>query len=136
MEVLVQYQDGVRFEAAARGHVVVCDQPVENGGANSGMTPPEFLLTALGTCAGYYAAEYLRTRSLPLTGLRVHVYAEKAAKPARLAKFRITVHVPWVDERHQQGIERAVHACLVHNTLLNAPSIETVIHSDAAPIAA
>jgi len=129
MEALVQYLDGVRFEAAASGHVVISDQPTSNGGTNTGMSPPEFLLISLGTCAGYYAAEYLKTRSLSPNGLRVHVSAEKASGPARLASFRITVEVPNIEERHRQGVERAVRSCLVHNTLLNTPSIETVVRN-------
>ena len=31
----------------ARGHRLVCDQPRENGGADAGLTPPEFLLASL-----------------------------------------------------------------------------------------
>jgi uncharacterized OsmC-like protein len=46
----------VWFEASARGHRVVCDQPPDNGGSDRGMTPPEYLLVSLGTCAGFYAA--------------------------------------------------------------------------------
>ncbi len=136
MDVFVKHLGGARFEASARGNVVISDQPVDNGGTDTGMTPPEFLLTALGTCAGYYAAEYLRTRGLPDAGLTVRVTAEKALKPARLDQFRIEVDAPVTDERHRQGIERAVHACLVHNTLLNLPTIETVVRAANAAIAA
>ena len=127
MEVIVQHLGGVQFEASARGHRVLCDQPVENRGADRGMTPPEFLLVSLGTCAGYYAAEYLRTRGLATEGLEVRVTAEKATAPARLASFRIVVTAPDLDLRHEAGILRAVKACLIHNTLLNAPSIEMAL---------
>src|ERR1043166_7602554 len=58
MEVSASYGGGVRFEIAARNHRVICDQPPENGGADAGMSPPEFLLASLATCAGYYAAQY------------------------------------------------------------------------------
>ena len=127
MEVTVQYSGDAKFEAGARGHRVVCDQPLSNGGADSGMTPPEFLLVALGTCAGFYAAQYLKTRALPAEGLEVKVSAEKALQPARLASFRIEVIVPGLDAHHEAGVLRSVKACLVHNTLVNAPAIETVV---------
>jgi uncharacterized OsmC-like protein len=128
MEVTVNYLDNVRFEATARGHRVVCDQPPANGGADTGMTPPEFLLVSLGTCAGFYAAQYLRTRSLPTDGLAVKVSAEKAMQPARLGSFLIEVTVPALEPRHEEGVLRAVKACLIHNTLVNAPTVETVLH--------
>jgi uncharacterized OsmC-like protein len=131
MEIRVQHLGDVKFEATARGHRVVCDQPPDNGGADAGMTPPEFLLVSLGTCAGFYAAQYLKTRSLPAERLEIKVSAEKATQPARLGRFRIEVFAPGLDPRHEAGILRAVKACLIHNTLLNAPAIETVVRTAA-----
>ena len=129
MEVTIRHLGNVQFEADARGHRVICDQPPDNGGSDRGMTPPEFLLVSLGTCAGFYAAQYLKTRSLPAGGLEIAVHAEKAQQPARLGQFRIEVIVPGLDARHEAGILRAVKACLIHNTLLHAPSIETVVRT-------
>ena len=135
MEITVEYLDQVRFAAEVRGHRVICDQPAENGGADSGMTPPEFLLASLGTCAGFYAVQYLRTRGLPAEGLKVLVFAEKVKQPVRLGSFRIEVMVPNLDPAHEAGVHRAVKACLVHNTLLNAPAIETVVMRSGAATA-
>jgi len=125
MEITVNYAGAVQFEVKARNHTILCDQPRENGGFDEGMTPPELLLASLGTCAGYYAAEYLKSRGLPAAGMRVRVNAEKAKAPARLSSFKIEVQLPAaVDERHRAGIARAVHACLIHSTLTHPPTIE------------
>jgi putative redox protein len=129
MEVTAEYTHGVQFEIAARGHKLVCDQPIGNGGEDSGMTPPEFLLASLASCAGFYAVQYLRTRNLPPDGVRIRVTAEKAAQPARLAQFGIDVEVPEIEERHRAGVLRAVKSCLVHNTLLHAPSVNIDVHT-------
>lgn len=129
MEVSARYRNGVLFEIAARGHRLVCDQPRENKGEDAGLTPPELLLGSLASCAGYYAVEYLKTRGLPADGLQVRVDATKALKPARLSNFLIEVTVPNVDEAHEAAIERAVKVCLIHNTMLNAPSIETIVRT-------
>lgn len=131
METTVRFLDGVRFEAESRGNKVICDQPVENGGQNSGMTPPEFLLSALGTCAGYYAIVYLRARQLSTEGLTVKVEAGKAQQPARMENFRIVIDVPGLDDpRHRDGVLRAAKNCLIHNTLLHAPSMEVVLSAE------
>jgi uncharacterized OsmC-like protein len=132
MNVNVRYLDGVKFEAEARGHRVLCDQPAANGGADEGMSPPEFLLASLGTCVGYYAAQYLRARKLPTDGLAVRVEAEKASGPARLAAFRIAVDIPEVDERHREGVLRASRSCLIHNTLEHSPDIQIHLRAPAA----
>jgi len=114
---------------------VVSDQPVENGGGDAGMTPPEFLLASLGSCAAFYAAEYLRTRNLAKSGVEVRVTAEKLKLPARLGNFRVHVASPvtLTPEQHQ-GMMRAVRHCLVHNTLLTPPEI--AIELEAAEPAA
>lgn len=130
MEASITYLDGVKFEAESRGHRVICDQPVGGSGADTGMAPPEFLLVSLGTCAGYYALQYLTARSLPTDGLAVRVLADKATHPVRLGSFRIEVTLPELDPRHHEGVLRAVKLCLVHNTLLHPPAIETVLKTE------
>jgi uncharacterized OsmC-like protein len=135
MEVNILYNGGVKFEGSARGHRIVCDQPASNGGADRGMTPPEFLLVSLGTCAGYYAAEYLKTRHLPADGLAINVRAEKLRQPARLGQFQIEVTAPELEERHHEGILRAVKSCLIHNTLLHAPDIDIHLNTADRPLA-
>lgn len=132
MNLEVQYAGGSKFTATARTHTLICDQPPENGGHDTGMTPPELLLAALGTCIGYYAAEYLKTRNLSGDGLKVSVSAEKAKQPARLGRFEVEVMIPSaLEARHVAGIERAVHACLIHNTLRQPPEIHISVHPGA-----
>ena len=125
MEVTVEYLGAVQFEVHARNHTIICDQPEENGGFDEGITPPELMLASLGTCAAYYAAVYLTARKLPTSGMQIRVTAEKAKSPARLGFFRVEVHLPaGIDSRSREGVVRAIHSCLIHNTLLNPPKIE------------
>jgi putative redox protein len=131
MTVNVRYLDGLKFEAESRGHRVVCDQPFDNGATDGGMTPPEFLAASLGTCAGFYAAQYLRTRQAPAHGLAVRITAEKETRPARLGRFNIEIDLPELDERHHEGILRAVRACLIHNTLVHPPQIDIHLNAHA-----
>ena len=133
MEVNISFLSGTKYEVESRGHKVLCDQPFDGGGTDAGMTPPEFLLASLGTCAMYYAANYLKIHKLPADGLGVHVDAEKAPNPARLSKFRIAITLPdGLEARHAEGAQRAAEKCLVKNTLLMAPEIELTVRSAAA----
>ena len=130
MEVRVEHLGAWQFEIKAREHTIVCDQPRENGGFDEGMTPPELLLASLGSCAAYYAAEYLRRHKLATEGTRVQVFAEKEKNPARVDQFRVELEVPvGLNAEHLKGVEDAVHRCLIHNTLLHPPKIETVVRS-------
>jgi putative redox protein len=125
MEVIIEHLGAVQFEIKARGHSIVTDQLRENGGFDEGMTPPELLLASLGSCAAFYAAQYLRKEKLATEGTRVRVTAEKEKNPARLDRFHIEVELPLqLDDEHRAGVEDAVHRCLIHNTLQHPPQIE------------
>jgi putative redox protein len=133
MLVEVDHLENVQFAVKARKHIILSDQPKENGGADEGMTPPELLLGALASCAAYYAAQYLKGRSLAVSGTHVVVTADKLKSPARLDNFAIEVTCPVALTPDQlTGIERSVHQCLIHNTLLNPPTIHTKIKTPAA----
>ena len=124
MEVKITHLDRVKFAIQSRSHTILCDQPAENGGEDCGMTPPELLLASLGSCAAFYAVQYLRTRNLAETGVEVTVTAEKLKQPARVGNFRVHVACPIsLTEEQTEGLMRSVHHCLIHNTLLSPPEI-------------
>ncbi len=130
MEVQIIQVEGVQFSIKARTHTIVCDQPQDSGGADAGMTPPEFLLASLGACAAFYAAEYLRTRRLANSGVKVAVTAEKLKGPARLSNFHVRVDSPvCLTAEQREGLIRSVEHCLVKNTLLNPPQIEVALEA-------
>jgi len=93
MEVHVKHLGDVQFEINARNHILISDQPEDSGGHDEGVTPPELFLAALGSCAAYYAAAYLKKKGIAQEGLEVSVKAEKAGPPARLDHFQIAVQV-------------------------------------------
>jgi putative redox protein len=125
MEVTIKHLDRVKFSIQSRSHTILCDQPAENGGEDSGMTPPELLLASLGSCAAFYAVQYLKTRNLAESGVEVSVTADKLTQPARVGNFRVQVICPVaLSEDQTAGLMRSVHHCLVHNTLLSPPEIK------------
>jgi putative redox protein len=130
MEITVEHLGAVQFEVKARQHKLVSDQPAENKGFDEGMTPPELLLASLGTCAAFYAVDYLVRNQQEREGVKVRVTCDKVKGPARLDNFKIEVEVPGdLDDAHVKGVEEAVHRCLIHNTLLHPPKMEVAIHT-------
>jgi putative redox protein len=133
LEILVEHMGAVQFEIKARGHSITSDQTEKDGGFDEGMTPPELMLASLGSCAGYYAADYLKRQGLATEGTKVRVTAEKVKGPARLDDFKIEVAVPvGLSEEQRKGVEEAVHRCLIHNTLLHPPKIALEVKTAAA----
>ncbi len=64
MQVTIKHLERVKFSIQARSHTIVRDQPVDNEGDEDGMTPPELMLASLGSCAAFYAVQYLKARNL------------------------------------------------------------------------
>lgn len=125
MEMKVSALEGVKFAIQARSHTITCDQPMENGGADYGMTPPELLMASLGSCAAFYAVQYLKSRNLAQSGVEVSVTAKKLKQPTRLGNFRIHVVCPVsLTEEQTEAMLRAVHHCTIHNTLLSPSEIK------------
>jgi putative redox protein len=133
MNVKVRCLGAEKFEITGRSHKVLSDQPVENGGTDSAMTPPELFLSALGACSAYYAEEYLRARGLPDEELEIRIAAEKGGRPVRIVSLRIDVIAPGLTQRHRDGLLRAVDACLLTHTLHTPPHID--VHIAASPAA-
>ena len=97
------------------------------------MTPPELFLAGLASCAAFYAAQYLRKFKLATQGTHVRVSADKVKDPvARIDNIRIEIEAPLdLPDQHRAGVERAVHHCLIHNTLLHPPKIAIDIKEHA-----
>lgn len=124
LEVTIKHIGAVQFEISARSHRIYSDQPIENGGFDEGMTPPELMLASLGACAAYYAVDYLKHSQVPGEGVRVRTTAKKVPGPPRLDDICIELECPGIVEaRHQKGVVDSVRKCLIHNTLLHVPKI-------------
>jgi len=130
VEVIVEHLGAVQFEIKARQHTLICDQPLDSNGDDEGMTPPELLLASLGSCAAFYAVDYLQRNKIARDGVKTRVTADKVKGPFRLDNFKIEVEVRGeIEEHHLVGLVDSVHRCLIHNTLLHPPKIELVINA-------
>ncbi len=135
MQVTIKHLERVKFAIQARSHTILCDQPIENDGDDTGMTPPELMLASLGSCAAFYAVQYLKARNLAETGVEVSVTADKLMQPPRLGNFKVNVICPVsLTEGQTEGLTRSVHHCLIHNTLLSPPRILIELTTSETPL--
>jgi len=122
-------------------HRLRSDEPVLAGGADSGPTPYQLLLAALGSCISMTVSLYARRKGWPLESVDVRlrhdkIHAEDCADcETREGKIdRITKEVrfegPLDDEQRSRLLEIAGR-CPVHRTLRS--EIHIVDASGAAP---
>jgi putative redox protein len=70
---IVSRNDGAAFrtEVAAGGHTIVADEPSAVGGGDTGPTPYDLLLAAIGSCTAMTVRMYARRKEWPLESVEV-----------------------------------------------------------------
>jgi uncharacterized OsmC-like protein len=110
-----------------RGHQIRVDQPVDNGGDDSAMTPPELFAASLAACIGHYVASYCNQAKISTGGLQVSCDWATADKPRRIGEVVIRVTLPGMPASRRKAVERVASSCLLHVTLEHPPQMTVEI---------
>jgi|SRR5688572_17347931 len=119
----VQHDERDSFSITIRGHDLVVDQPLEDGGRDSGPTPTELFVASIAGCVAHYARRFLERHGLPDD---VHVSADWTitTKPhTRVGEVVLTVETADLPLDLAPRFERTVSHCLVHNSLMDPPVV-------------
>ena len=126
---------GFAQSITAGRHALTADEPAALGGTDSGPTPYDLLLAALGSCLSMTVALYARSKSWPLEAVtvrlrhsRIHAADCEAAetREGRIDHLACDVELAGVlsDEQRARLMEIA-GKCPVHRTLMSEIHIET-----------
>jgi putative redox protein len=91
--IKVEQQPGKQLRLTARGHTVIADRPVADGGSDTGCTSGELLLMAIGSCCAGSVRNYLEQRGTSCADLRVDVAFEPTG-PQMRDRIAVTLHLP------------------------------------------
>jgi putative redox protein len=126
--------DGLAQDIRAGRHVLRADEP-EGVGDDTGPTPYDLLLAALGACTSMTVRMYARRKGWPLERVSVHVTHDRAhatdceggeagAGAVERIERVLDVEGPLSQEQRQRLLEMAGR-CPVHRTLAGNPRIAT-----------
>lgn len=111
-------------DVAMRSHTVRVDEPVDQGGDDTGPMPTELFCAALASCFCLAVAHVARKRSLELPNLRVAVEAERAGRDLRYDRLTVTTGADIDPETLAPLVDRAKAFCWVSNTLAAGTTLE------------
>jgi len=123
--IRVEHRRDDRFDIAIGHHLVHVDQPLVDGGGDTGPTPTELFVAGLASCVAHYARRYLHRHGLPTDGLAVTAtFAWATDRPARLSTVDLDIAIPAgvPADRHDALLAVASH-CTVHNSLEHPPLV-------------
>lgn len=94
MILTVIYQGGTRFNITSSRHTVMTDQPIEDGGADAGMSPVELFVGSLAGCVGYFVARFCARHRIPADGLTIDAEWSMAEQPHRIGAVALRLRLP------------------------------------------
>ena len=126
---------GFAQEIEIGSHELFADEPLSYGGTDSGPSPYDLILAALGACTSMTIGLYARKRSWPVEKITVSLWHSKIhakdcddceTKEGRIDRIEMEIHLDGslTDEQRAKLIEVA-GKCPVHQTLTSEINIKT-----------
>jgi putative redox protein len=126
---------GFAQEIVVGPHRLKADEPINVGGKETGPSPYDLLLAALGSCTSMTISLYARARKWPLESVTVNLRHSKIhaadcrdceTKEGKIDRIERDIHlVGKLDAEQQKKLLEIADKCPVHRTLNSEVKIET-----------
>jgi putative redox protein len=116
-----------RTQVSMRGHGVIADEPIEDGGANAGPKPHELICAALASCTAITLRMYVDRKRWEVGEIHVDVRLDRTVTNGIVnAAFRMSVRTDReLSEEQRARMLLVAGKCPVHKTLQSPIAITT-----------
>lgn len=116
------------MKAVVGNHTVIIDEPVSNGGGDTGPSPNEYVCVALASCTTATVKMYANRKQWKIDSMQVEV--EKETTPDGKNIFKRTLYIKGALDNDQLArLVQIANVCPVHKILTQANTVETVLAS-------
>lgn len=120
---LTHKQGKLRQELTIGRHQLVADEPIAEGGEDTGPSPFEYLAAGLASCTAITLRMYAQRKNWPLENAEIQVSIERAVDSTTFSR-QINLIGPLLPEQRQRLLEIANH-CPVHKALTGKIEVKT-----------
>ena len=116
-------------------HHLVADEPVSYGGTDTGASPYDLILAALGSCTSMTIGLYARKRKWPLENISVSLRHSKIhaqdceeceTKEGRIDRIEMEIHLDGqLSDEQRATLMGVAGKCPIHQTLTHEINIKT-----------
>jgi uncharacterized OsmC-like protein len=126
---------GFAQEIVVGPHRLTADEPIEAGGRDTGPSPYDLLLAALGSCTSMTVSLYARAKKWPLESVTVNLRHSKIhaadcrdceTKEGKIDRIEREIHFAGtLDQEQRKKLLEIADKCPVHRTLHSEIDIQT-----------
>ena len=121
------FNGGKVVTAKLDNHLIITDQPLDNGGGNTAPAPFDLYLASIGTCAGIYVKSFCDRRNIPTDGIKIVQNIEYDPVKRLPSRISLDIKVPAdFPEKYKEAVINAAGLCAVKKSIADPPKFEII----------
>lgn len=127
MDMQITFPGGKKVTAGYKGFTVSTDQPVEQGGEGTALSPFDLFFASIGTCAGFYVLRFCQERDIPTEDIKLTLTTKKNEDSKMIDQVVVEIILPpGFPNKYRKAVVAAAESCTVKKHIINPPQFNII----------